>query len=653
MTESGTLEATASPSSSSPLRLRNGKTSNSDNGDGPADTTKDQQHQQHQPELPHRSITPPTITTTPNDGNIHPNNTDKIMLIIFGCCSIFFYAGAFYGWGPMQLLLEANGNFQNKCSDEWWEIENQNDEDSESSACPEQTSALLTCRFVSQMTVLTSPLWAFLSDKYGGQQLTYILFGTMTSGLVLLVIAFEYPATKWDGALLYTSFILMGIGSTCGGLLTVVTALVFPERSTKRDTIENNLSSSPPSSPNNDNINANDQKENSLHSDKFQSRLISLMNALYDAAAITYLTLWGLVQLTSNVVGVMIGYACFAVFFLGGYIFFFRRVRNQVGKEETNNFIDDDDDDVDCGNVKTKNSLENDDDDDDDEVCKTQNVSTTTSHKGRFSTATATTVSDESASKFQSVEESTSMIPANEKPLEITNGLSNQQDKVTENIQPNSTSSPSTYITISKRSFVDQMKSRAFILLCTFFTIHFLSNIWTLTTMRDFLKYLGDDDEGNKYLAIFTLLTPVSLVALPFVDIAIHRYGYSTALQVVNTLDMIQCLIKVVPGANLNVQIVGFVVFSFFRCFLFCVTFSCMPTIISSDAAARATSCMYVVSSAATFINIPLVNLAVESQDGNFFIPNLFFLFLTVPGAVFAWMLGKAIRRDWESQRIR
>eukprot|EP00529_Nitzschia_sp_RCC80_P016322 CAMPEP_0113454530 /NCGR_PEP_ID=MMETSP0014_2-20120614/7909_1 /TAXON_ID=2857 /ORGANISM="Nitzschia sp." /LENGTH=648 /DNA_ID=CAMNT_0000345935 /DNA_START=142 /DNA_END=2088 /DNA_ORIENTATION=+ /assembly_acc=CAM_ASM_000159 len=648
MTEPEKIETESSPSS--PLSsLPTGFTNDVENDDVAADKIKEQQQQPEPPRLPQHSIAAA--------GNIRPSNTDKILLISFGCCSIFFYAGAFYGWGPMQLLLEANGNFQNKCSDEWWEIENENDEDSESSACPEQTSALLTCRFVSQMTVLTSPLWAFLSDKYGGQTLTYILFGTMTSGLVLLVIAFEYPGTKWDGALLYTSFILMGIGSTCGGLLTVVTALVFPERSTKRDTIGNDSSSSSSQSPpNNNGVDDNQEEEeeeekNSLHSDKFRSRLISLMNALYDAAAITYLTLWGLVQLTSNVVGVMIGYACFAVFFLGGYIFFFRRVRNQVGKGETNNLIDCDDDD---GNVKTKNCLKNDDDDDDDDkVCKNQNLSTTTSSKGRFSTATATTISDESTSKFQRVEESTFMISANEKPLEITHGLINLQDKVTENKLPNSASSPSTYITISKRSFVDQMKSRAFILLCTFFTIHFLSNIWTLTTMRDFLKYLGDDDEGNKYLAIFTLLTPVSLVALPFVDIAIHRYGYSTALQVVNTLDMIQCLIKVVPGANLNVQIVGFVVFSFFRCFLFCVTFSCMPTIISSDAAARATSCMYVVSSAATFINIPLVNLAVESQDGNFFIPNLFFLFLTVPGAVFAWMLGKAIRRDWESQRIR
>jgi hypothetical protein len=368
------------------------------------------------------------------------------------------------------------------------------------------------------------------------------------------------------------------------------------------------------------------------------------MNSLYDAAAITYLTLWGLVQLTSNVVGVMIGYACFAVIFLGGFIVFFQRVRNQVetqsNKEVNNNDILD------------VNSLN--DDVDEQETGRKHSPVT---QQGPFSTATATTITDESISKYRSIEDP-HVTPTNDKTVDDTVSISMQRssshpptnhDSLTDSENVPARLSIVAYVTIAKRSFLGQIGSKAFILLCTFFTIHFMSNIWTLTTMRDFLKYLGDDEVGNKYLAIFTLLTPVSLVALPFVDVAIHRYGYSTALQAVNTLDMIHCLIKVIPGANLNIQIIGFVVFSFFRCFLFCVTLSSMPTFVSGDAVARATSVIYVISSAATFINIPLVNLAVESNNGNFFIPNLFFLFLTIPGGVIAWLLGAAIRKDWES----
>ena len=81
----------------------------------------------------------------------------------FASSSIFLYAGAFYGWGPMQLLLEANGNFHKKCA--------VNDYPNNDGVCPganrlkneqfvfeaidpwvcqEQTMALLNVRFVSQ-----------------------------------------------------------------------------------------------------------------------------------------------------------------------------------------------------------------------------------------------------------------------------------------------------------------------------------------------------------------------------------------------------------------------------------------------------------------------------------------------------------------------
>jgi hypothetical protein len=130
-----------------------------------------------------------------------------------------------------------------------------------------------------------------------------------------------------------------------------------------------------------------------------------------------------------------------------------------------------------------------------------------------------------------------------------------------------------------------------------------VSNVWTLTTARDYLKHLGDDEYSNRYLTIFTLLTPVSLAALPFVDIAIHKFGFSWALQSVNFLGMMHGIVKV-ASTNLNVQIVGFVIFSFFRCFLFSVTFSCLASFTGAHATGRAVGIMYVVSGAASFINI-------------------------------------------------
>jgi hypothetical protein len=84
-----------------------------------------------------------------------------------------------------------------------------------------------------------------------------------------------------------------------------------------------------------------------------------------------------------------------------------------------------------------------------------------------------------------------------------------------------------------------------YILLVVFFSFHLTANAWNLTTQRDFLAYLGDDDQDNKYLTIFTLLTPASIVGVPFVDAAITNYGFVGALQAVNLLALAYNVIKV------------------------------------------------------------------------------------------------------------
>ena len=102
---------------------------------------------------------------------------------------------------------------------------------------------------------------------------------------------------------------------------------------------------------------------------------------------------------------------------------------------------------------------------------------------------------------------------------------------------------------------------------------------------------------------------------------------------------------------NLNVQILGFVVFSFFRCFLFALTFSCLASFTSSDATGRAVGAMYVVSGIASFINIGLANLAVDKLNGDFFIPNLLFLTFTIPMIGVTSLMGRALERD-EKARV-
>jgi hypothetical protein len=112
-------------------------------------------------------------------------------------------------------------------------------------------------------------------------------------------------------------------------------------------------------------------------------------------------------------------------------------------------------------------------------------------------------------------------------------GKEEEQDAITENEQENETSSKNeddpdatttspesgVYIMIAQREPLDQLKSEQFILLTMFFMFHCNRSGWVMTTARDNLaSLLGDDEEGNKCLTIFTVLSVSSLVGLPFID---------------------------------------------------------------------------------------------------------------------------------------
>jgi len=169
--------------------------------------------------------------------------------------------------------------------------------------------------------------------------------------------------------------------------------------------------------------------------------------------------------------------------------------------------------------------------------------------------------------------------------------------------------------------------------------------MWNLTTMRDFLAYLGDDELDNKYLTIFALMMPVSILGLPFVDTVVLRFGFTGGLQGVNVLALSYSAIKVL-STNLNVQIVGFILFSFYRCFLFSVTFGFLPILLAESVVGKAAGIMYAIAAVASFLNIPLANLAVQQFDGNFLVPNLVMMILILPCFLAAWGLGRYMKRE-------
>jgi hypothetical protein len=218
-----------------------------------------------------------------------------------------------------------------------------------------------------------------------------------------------------------------------------------------------------------------------------------------------------------------------------------------------------------------------------------------------------------------------------------------QEDAVLKNV--NDSSEPTAYVLVADRSPAQQLISVPFLLTVTFTTLMITANQWTLTTSRDFLAFLGDDEVDNKYLTIFTLLGPASLLAIPCTDAITTKYGFQGGLQGINALALGYMLVRLLSD-DLNVQIVGFILFSFFRSFLFGVTFSILPVLLSADTVGKATGLLYALAGVTSYVNIPLSKFAIEQQNGDFFLPNLIYTILIAPCVFAAWWLGNTLEKE-------
>lgn len=445
--------------------------------------------------------------------------------------------------------------------------------------------------------------------------------GCLWAGLLLLTIS--STADSRDSSripldrLLFVAFALLAFAAWTGGLLTVQTGLYF-EGHTK-------------------------------------SRVIFLLNSLFDAGSLTYLCLWWIsTSVPASLTAVASGYLIGSVTVVGAGLFFWKVAvpeshddfsvdekvsevgieRASVGEEETGCEVP--------GEIESQETLGPDHDNGGDSPCPEVSGSDRRLVSSQIACSKGRDNIEQRETRFSidGAVQSTTEFP-DEK---------HERDGEPEQETQGPTDSPvEEYIVVAERTPQQQLLSRPYLLLCVFFGISCCSNQWTLTTARDFLAYLGDNQLGNRYLTIFTLLMPASVVGVPFVDAVILRFGFAGGFQGINALALGYNLVKVC-GGDLNVQIVGFILFSFFRSFLFGVTFSFLPSLLSQNVVGKATGIMYALAGVATIINIPLANLAVQQLGGNFFVPNLVFTILIIPCVIAAWALGRDIEREKQAK---
>jgi hypothetical protein len=536
---------------------------------------------------------------------------NRFGLMIVSCLYIFLYIGAFFGWGQMQLILEHNDSFSSLCNHNTTMSGIDYDGETDTSiytnetstnllsnntdtvepmtvVCKEQTNALIRVQLIAQTIQIASPLYGYIIDRYGAKFGYYILTSNIWCGLIILVICtiLSNPIRGTNiliDRLLYLVFILLSIGVSFGGILMIQTGIFYQSRT--------------------------------------QQRAISILNTLLDAGAITYLILYQIsYHNIASITTIFSTYLGLSILLLGSGIYFWN-VAVPEGIDHESIVSDH------VSSIVVVNKNENHRPNTTVDIQSTQIRTNEDDRTTHINATTTTSIVD------------VDMIPLKKEKVDESKKVTcyDALDHITE---PHDG-----YILIANRTRLQQLICSPSLCLMIFVGIHTTSNQWTLATIRDYLASLGDDNYNNKYLTIFTLLTPVSILGLPFIDYIFHYHGYHMALQCTNMLGIGYMLVRLC-STNLNVQIIGFIIFAIFRCFLYSTFQSLLPTLFSSDVVGLMTGILIGIPGITAFLNIPLAKYTIQTADGNFFVANLLYTLLVIPCIIAAYCIGQSIQRE-------
>jgi len=543
--------------------------------------------------------------------------------------------------------LERDGIFHTQCrtldSNNTWLSENATTTatttTTTTSVCARQTADLLRIPFIAQATLILSPLLGWFIDRYGAARGFYIFLVTpcwLGWFLVTLTAARHGKSSSPSiDALLYFAFALLSIATWMGGLLTVQTGLYFVG--------------------------------------KARGRVIFMLNALFDAGTVTYLGLWAIGDTWDlSLTAVSAGFMCLSVIVLGAGVYFWTVavpdeeeestvIAEQHGPEEEDDRLMRQQEDEMERNDIDKHSLP-------EEWTDAEPVVNPSSHEEMATVPMANEMKKKQRKLLPQITGSTSSLGPSE------NSEEQQQRQVSPRAPMSSPSGaesrcscPSSalpllmvsdskediplsmtktkYCLIAERTIWQQLVSAPFLYMCVFYGVHSASSQWNLVTQRDFLAHLGDNADGNRYLTIFTLLMPLSVVAMPVGDVIVHCWGYVAAFHCINGLAMGYSLIKLLC-TSLPGQVAGFVMFAVFQSFLYGISFSFLPTFLANHVAGQAVGMLFLLMGVFGLVGIPLANLAVERFDGNFFIPNCVYASLIVPAVVATFGIGRSMKLE-------
>jgi len=524
----------------------------------------------------------------------------------------------------MQLMLEQDGTYQDLCYDDDGNDENNNgNDDASGTSCSEQSIVLVRFQLVGHLVgAFFAPFLGLLADWWGAVFILKTVTAFCVGGISLCMVA-SATQVHW---LYYIAFSLFGLLLYGTSLMTVETGLVM-------DTA------------------------------KQQRMVISLLNTLIDAGTFAFFFLH-LIQTSTQasfvlVLGVYLGLAVLS--FGGAAVFWKQTIRLMEHDQQEQQHQKEQ-------HLQLQQELQQ----EQEQACQDYRPDETRINISMEVDSIKDSTEKSTGKPYIETEVVTEELSAQERQAILilnnpsnsnhtkrfsnnnnnnsnhsTNTKSHPIDEASQTPTSFSSDSNKEYLLIRNRTPRKQLSSTQFVLLTIFFVIQLGRNTFVMATAREWLRSLGDDQYQHKYVLLFTALSAVSVVGLPiFVWIITDsRLGYHGAFQCINVLGIIHGVIQLSTD-NLNVQVIGFCVFSFYRCFLFSTCFSFLPVFLSGATVGRGAGILNFAASFFSLSNLGLVYLGIEVYDNDFFVPNLILTCAMIPCIGIAWWMGRCIQQE-------
>jgi hypothetical protein len=205
-------------------------------------------------------------------------------LVVFATFYTFFFVGALFGFGPMEVMIADSGAFLYLCGD---------DVDA-AGECPAQRQTIVNIGFLATTCSVLTPFIGFGIDHYGAPTVAYgmTLMALLGSGFMVAAAATD---TNW---MFYPCFFFLGLATFTGSLMSVQVGLFFRGHG--------------------------------------QVRIIMWLNTLFDAGSCSYLFLWLLeTDMGVDFTGVAVVYFVLAaVLYIPGSYFWTIAIPEGAGEEE-------------------------------------------------------------------------------------------------------------------------------------------------------------------------------------------------------------------------------------------------------------------------------------------------------------------------------